>query len=117
MKFIATLSDADRAALEQVHREARVHRQRQRAQAVLLSAQGYKLDQLADILRADRDTVSGWLDAWQEQGLDGLTDAPKSGRTPKIDAVIKTYLHEMLENPSPDMKALVLDELKKKTSK
>jgi len=46
--------------------------------------------------------------------LDGLADAPKSGRTPKINAAIKTYLHEMLQNPSPNMKALVLDELKKR---
>ena len=117
MKFVATLSDADRAALEQVHRDASVHRQRQRAQAVLLSSRGYTLEQLADLFQTHRDTVSGWLDAWQEQGLDGLADAPKSGRTPKIDAAIKTYLHEMLENPSPNMKALVLDELKKKKSK
>lgn len=117
MKFIATLSDADRVALEQAHRDGAVHRQRQRAQAVLLSARGYTLEQLAALFQTHRDTVSGWLDAWQEQGLNGLADAPKAGRPPKIDAVIKTYLHEMLENPSPNMKALVLDELKKKPSK
>jgi len=50
-------------------------------------------------------------------GLGGLADALKSGRTLKIDAAINSYLHEMLEDPSPNMKALVLDELKKKTSK
>lgn len=68
--------------------------------------------------------MSGWLDAWQERGLSGLQDAPKTGPKPKIDAVITTYLHEMLENPSPmlenpspNMKALVLDELKKKESR
>jgi transposase len=116
MKYVSIATEADHAALEQMHLNGKTARQRQRAHAVLLSAQGYKLDQLADILRADRDTVSGWLDAWQEQGLDGLVDAPKYGRTPKIDAAIKTYLHEMLENPSPNIKALVLDELKKKKS-
>ena len=116
MKFVSSLTDADRAALEQVHRDAPAHRPRQRAQAVLLSARGYTLEQLADLFQAHRDTVSGWLDAWQERGLAGLEDAPKPGRTPKIDAAIKTYLHQMLENPSPNMKALVLDEMKKKQS-
>lgn len=111
------MTDADRVALEQVHRDAPNHRPRQRAQAVLLSARGYTLEQLADLFEANRDTISGWLDAWQAQGLAGLQDAPKPGRPPKIDAVIKIYLHEMLENPSPNMKALVLDELKKKPSR
>ena len=117
MKFIAALSDADRVALEQVHRDGPTHRQRQRAQAVLLSARGYTLEHLADLFQTHRDTVSGWIDAWQERGLSGLQDAPKPGRTPKIDALIKAHLHEMLEDPSPNLKALVLDDLKKKTSK
>lgn len=68
-------------------------------------------------MRSDRDTISGWLNTWQAHGLDGLSDAPKPGRTPKIDAVIKAHLHEMLENPSPNLKTLVLDDLKKKQSK
>jgi transposase len=41
---------------------------------VYLSGKGYKLDQLADIFGVDRDTVSGWLDAWEVDGLLGLRD-------------------------------------------
>jgi len=117
MKFITALSDSNRVALEQAHRDGPTHRQRQRAQAILLSARGYTLEQLADFFQTRRDTISGWLDAWQEGAMAGLQDAPKPGRTPKMDAIIRTYLHEMLESPSPNMKALVLDELKKKKSK
>ncbi len=61
----------------------------QRVAIHLLSARGYTVEQLADLFQTHRDTVSGWLSAWQDKGLDGLTDAPKAGRTPKIDAVIK----------------------------
>lgn len=114
MKFIPALSEQDRTALEQLHHDGPAHRPRQRAQAILLSARGYTVEQLADLFQTHRDTVSGWLSAWQDKGLDGLTDAPKAGRTPKIDAVIKDYLHEMLEHPSPNLKALVLADLKKK---
>ena len=116
MKFISALSDANHAALEQAHRSATTHRERQRAQALLLSAKGFTLGQIALVCDVHPETVSGWLNGWQTQGLDSLQDAPKSGRPPKIDAVIRTYLHEMLESPSPNMKALVLDELKKKKS-
>ena len=118
MKFISALAEADQIALEQMHLNGKNARQRQRAHAVLLSASGYKLDQLADILRADRDTISGWLDAWQEKGLDGLADAPKPGRRRKIDGSLEAVLRDILiENPSPDMKALLQAELKKKTNK
>lgn len=118
MKHIPSLSESDQTALEQMHLNGKTARQRQRAHAVLLSASGYKLDQLADILRADRDTISGWLDAWQKQGLDGLADAPKSGRRRKIDGGLEAVLRDILiENPSPNMKAMLQAELKKKTNK
>ena len=118
MKHISFLSESEQTALEQMHLNGKTARQRQRAHAVLLSAGGYKLDQIADILRVDRDTVSGWLDAWQERGLDGLADAPKPGRRRKIDGSLEAALRDILiENPSPNMKALLQAELKKKTNK
>ena len=51
-----------------------------RAHAVLLSARGYTLDQIADIYQQDRDRVSLWLDWWHDDEYDGLADDPKSGR-------------------------------------
>jgi len=118
MKYISALTETDRIALQELHYAGKSHRQRQRAHAVLLSAKGFTLDQLADIFDADRDTVSGWLDAWQTNGLDGLADAPKPGRRRKIDGSLETLLRDILiENPSPNMKALLQAELKKKTNK
>jgi transposase len=115
-KFVSALAEADQAALEHLHLYGPTARQRQRAHAVLLSAKGYGLDQLADILRSDRDTISGWLDQWQKRGLEGLADAPKSGRRRKIDDSLETLLRDILiENPSPNMKALLQAEIKKKT--
>ncbi len=118
MKFVSALTEADQKALEDLHLNGPTARQRQRAHAVLLSAGGYRLDQLADILRSDRDTLSGWLDHWQEHGFDGLADAPKSGRHRKIDGSLEAVLRDILiENPSPNMKALLQAHLKKKTKK
>lgn len=118
MKYVSGLAEADQAALEEIHLNGPTARQRQRAHAVLPSAQGYRLDQLADILRADRDTLSGWLDQWQEQGLAGLADAPKSGRRRKIDGSLEAVLRDILiENPSPNMKATLQAEIKKRANK
>ena len=116
MKFISVLTEVDRAALETVHHDAKTHRQRQRAHAVLLSGKGFTVPQMADIFSVDRDTISGWLDTWQERGLDGLADAPKPGRRRKIDAVLEAELLDLLQHPTPDLKAVVQAHLKKKTS-
>jgi transposase len=117
MKFVSALSEADTTALETLYRDGSAsHRARQRAHAVLLSSRGYTLEQLADLLLADRDTISGWLDAWQTRGLNGLSDAPKTGRPRKINQELENALLDILQNPSPNLKALMMDELKKKKS-
>ena len=116
MKHVSALSDAQRASLEHVHRYGSVHRLRQRAQAVLLSAKGFTLEQLAALCDVHPETVSGWLDAWQKHGLDGLADAPKPGRRRKIDAALEAELLDLLQHPTPDLKAVVQAHLKKKTS-
>jgi transposase len=117
MKFVSALLDAQRASLEQVYRHGSAHRLRQRAQAVLLSAKGFTLEQLAAMCEVHPETVSGWLNNWQEHGLDGLADAPKPGRRRKIDAALEADLIELLEHPTPDLKAVVQAHLKKKTNR
>lgn len=114
VKQVTPLSDTEQASLETTYRQSRKHRERQRAHAILLSAQGYSLDQLASILESDRDTISRWLDRWQERGIVGLTDAPRSGRPAKIDAQVEAALREILGSPSPNLKAAIAAELEKK---
>jgi len=116
-KFVSALSDAQRASLQHLYRQGAAHRLRQRAQAVLLSAKGSTLQQLAGMYEVHPETVSHWLDQWQERGLDGLADAPKPGRRRKLDATLEAELLDLLQNPTPDLKAAVQAHLKKKTGK
>jgi len=117
MKLVSALTETDKEALTRLHCDGPTHRQRQRAKAVLLSAKGYTLDQIADVLDTSRFAVSGWLNRWQKQGLDGLADAPKSGRRRKIDAALEADLLDLLQHPTPDLKAVVQAHLKKKTAR
>lgn len=117
MKLVSALTETDKEALMRLHSDGPTHRQRQRAKAVLLSAKGYTLEQIADVLDTSRVAVSGWLDRWQTQGLAGLADAPKSGRRRKIDAALEAELLDLLHNPTPDLKALVQTHLKKKADR
>ena len=114
MKFVRPLTETETQALHQLHKNGLTHRERQRAHALLLSAKGYTLEQLADIFDLDRDTLSQWIDVFHAQGVKALGDAPKSGRPRKIDAPTRERLVQIVrENPSPQAKPTLLQTLKK----
>ncbi len=76
------LSDDQRAELEQVSQQA-VGRVALRAQMVLLSDRHYSVPQIAALHGCGQDVVRGWLHRYQERGVAGLEDLPRSGRPPK----------------------------------
>ncbi len=55
-------------------------RARKRAHGILLSESGDTIEEIADLYFVTRDTVSVWIDAWEQRGIDGLYDHPRSGR-------------------------------------
>ncbi len=112
MKF-AQVTDAQAAELRILHKSGKSHRQRQRAQAVLLSARGMSLDQLAFVFECDRDTVSDWLDDWQSGGVQALADAAKSGRPSSLDNAAQSVVLQAVSSPTPNFKGVLVDELKK----
>ena len=59
-----------------------------RSRIVLRAAEGQSNQQIASELELPEVTVSKWRRAFAWRGLDGLQDAPRSGRPPKHDAVV-----------------------------
>ena len=55
-------------------------RTKDRAQAVRLSAQGWRVEKISHYLKCSPSTVCSTLHRWKEKGLAGLWDAPRSGR-------------------------------------
>ncbi len=81
-KFVKTLSPEDHNKLITNHQTSENFRLRNRSHAILLSFAQFPLDEIAKICRVDRDTVSGWIDNWNELGEPGLADDEKPGRAP-----------------------------------
>jgi transposase len=79
-KFINNLSDEEYNGLIKNHQTNDNFRVRNRSHAVLLSASKYPIAEIAKICRVDRDTVSGWLNNWNEFKFKGLEDEEKTGR-------------------------------------
>ena len=82
------LADLDKnalSALDALYHESKKIRLRTRAQMILLSAeQKMKVPQIARIVRVSEATVLRWLKRYQAEGLEGLSDAPRTGSPSKI---------------------------------
>ncbi len=76
------LSEEQRAELTEVSRQA-VGRVALRAQMVLLNARGYTVPEIARVHDCGMDVVRTWLHRYEQQGVAGLEDEPRSGRPPK----------------------------------
>jgi transposase len=64
-----------------------------RARIVLLAAEGVPNAQIARVAGVSRPTVIGWRDRYEEGGIKGLEDEPRSGRPAEIseaDVVVAT---------------------------
>lgn len=75
------LTDEQRQELQRVSRQA-VGRVALRAQMVLLSDRGYSVPAIAEIHHCGGDVVRTWLHRYQQEGVPGLEDEPRSGRPP-----------------------------------
>src|SRR5437588_1595847 len=76
------LTDEQRQEGERVSQQA-VGRVALRAHMVLLAGRGYRVPQIAAIHDCGEDVVRHWLHRYQDRGVAGLDDAPRSGRPPQ----------------------------------
>ena len=77
------LNEQEREALRQLYRQTKDADLRSRCQMLLLSADGHRVSEIAELTLFDENSVLFWFDRYEAEGLDGLEDRPKSGRPPK----------------------------------
>jgi transposase len=59
---------------------------------VLLSHEGYSVEEIARITRPSDDTVRRWRHRFQDGGCPGLREGARPGRPPKITAAVQHLL-------------------------
>lgn len=95
-RYVKKLSSESRETLTEMWRNHRQFRARNRAQMVLLSDEGMSRRTVARIGKVEVDTVSQVYDNWEQYGLVGLFDAPKSGRPPALDKAERERAKELV---------------------
>jgi len=115
-KFVKTLSDQEHNKLLSNHQTGDNFRIRNRSHAILLSFGKFPIAEIAKICRADRDTVSLWIDNWNEFGEAGLEDDEKPGR-PSILTVEEEEKAIEIGLKNPKFPHRQLGEIKRETGK
>lgn len=99
-KFIEMLSEEDYTKLVENHQRSENFRVRNRSHAIMLSFEKYSIEEIAAICGVHRNTVSRWIERWNEGGLEGLGDVAKNGRPPILTLEEQARTVEIaLENP------------------
>jgi len=95
--YVPPLSEQQRAKLDQLYRKTDVPRVRTRAQMVLLSAEKrLKAEEIAEVVRESSVTVLRWLHRYISEGIEGLKDAPRVGRSSVVTEVFRKRLLEVV---------------------
>jgi transposase len=115
-KFVENLADTDYQKLLENYQTSDNFRLRKRSHTILLSFQRYSIDEIASICQVHRNTVSRWINWWNEDGTVALKDAPKVGRTPILTLEEQVKTVELgLQNPKFPHRELA--EIKRQTGK
>ena len=78
------------------------HRQRQRAQVVLLAAEGWSNERIAAQVGLHVNSVRKWRDRYARAGLAALEDEPRPGRPSRLDPQkVNVALSPVVQPPAP----------------
>lgn len=102
-RFIRSLTKKERQDVEQLFRKGRSNRVRTRANAVRLSAMGYSVTRISEVLGCNRQSIHNWFDAFETQGCQGLFDKHRCGRPPIATPDYRNRLIEVIKANPKDM--------------
>lgn len=100
MRFIRELNTETRKLLERISRRSKYYQVRDRAKCIILSYQGFSINQLMLIFGLTRKTIYNWFTKWEDEGIVGLYNQKGRGRKPKFNEEQKKLIKDWVkENP------------------
>jgi transposase len=107
MRFVKNLCWLQIRLLNRIHKESKRHHVRQRAHCILLSYQGYQVNELAKIFGRKERTIYTWLNQWEARHFAGLYDKKGRGRKPKLDDDQKRQVKEWAKEYPKNLRKIV----------
>lgn len=94
MRYIREISKAECEALRAGYKKGKSHQFRTRCQAILLSAQGYRVQELSSLLGVSDLSIYKWMNRFEAGGVAALHNQPGRGRKPLLR--IENQLHRQV---------------------
>jgi transposase len=119
-RFITGLSQSQLAELESGYKYGANNVFRAHCQAILLSHQGYTVQELMQIFDCRKNTIYDWFNRYQSDGIAGLQIKQGRGRKPKLTADDKAIVEEQVQQNRRKLslaKAAIEKELGKELSR
>lgn len=96
------LSEQEAKTLQEWSRRGKSeHRAVERAKIILLASEGRTNEQIADLLSTRTARVSKWRQRFMTERLQGLGDAPRSGKPAKYGENTERRVLALLDEPPP----------------
>ncbi|MBE0437876.1 MAG: IS630 family transposase, partial [Methylomicrobium sp.] len=103
---IPRCSEKDRITLDEwIHSRTQELRLVERAKIVTKCLEGESVGRIACDLKIRPNTVIDWRRRFDEEGVNGLRDRPRSGKPPRYDAEFRNQVLKTLELPPPSGQA------------
>jgi len=83
-KYLKIDSEKEQQLLTFIESSENKGHERKRGLAILMSVNQTTVNQIAEKLKKNPDTIYDWLIKYTEKGIEGLKDRPKSGRPRKL---------------------------------
>lgn len=91
--IVRPITDEELTVLDELYRRTKAVRIRTRVQMVLLAVDGkMTAPQIAKIVRQDEQTVRRWLKRFNQEGINGHYDEPKSGAPRRVTDAYRARL-------------------------
>jgi transposase len=98
-----TLTESDLEIVVRAVKSDKRPEVRQRAMGLRLLHERQAQKEVAEIMAVSQPTVYDWHHRWQENGLEGLANRPKSGRPRKTDHSYVKRLEEVIEQDPQEL--------------
>jgi len=105
--FLREINPVSAKLLERIYRSSKHHQVRQRAQCLILTSQGVKVEELMKIFQVSYKTVYNWFERWESEGMVGLYNQKGQGRKPTFNWQQKSKIREWAAQEPRQLKKVV----------
>ena len=106
-KFVTPLNNIQIQSLKNLHKNHPSARVRMRAHSILLNSKSFNINEISVIYNVNRDSVSSWINSWEESGVEGLFEKPRSGAPPKLTESEIEIVKDIIRNNSQSPKIIL----------